>query len=92
MRRNKEKAMKNDKTETTEETTEIGKLVAEICENGEHDLAEAIEMTSEALGYAKRLTAIAFGPAATDDKEFVLRIYDRILDRLVDEDDDDEED
>ena len=78
------------KNETTEETTEIGKLVAEVCESGEHDLAEAIEMTSETLDYAKRLTAIAFGATAADDKEFVLRIYDRIMERLVNEDEDED--
>ena len=76
--------MKNEKTDDTE----IGKLISEIVESGEPDLAEAIELTHESLDYAKRLTAITFGTAAADNPSLVMEIYDRINERLVEDDED----
>ena len=76
--------MKNEKTDDTE----IGKLISEIVESGEPDLAEAIELTHESLDYAKRLTAITFGTTAADNPSLVMEIYDRINDRLVEDDED----
>jgi hypothetical protein len=82
---------KNATVDETADDTEIGKLISEIVESGEPDLAEAIELTHEGLGYAKKLTAITFGTAAADDLSLVLKVYDRINDRLVEDDEDDDD-
>lgn len=85
-----------DKNKTVNEAadekddTEIGQLVSEIVESGEPDLAEAIELTHEGLLYAKRLTAITFGTDAAADLSLVLEVYDRINERLVEDEDEDD--
>jgi hypothetical protein len=83
--------MKN-KTDEKVDDTEIGKLISAIVESGEPDLAEAIELTHEGLGYAKRLAAIVFGQDAacnsSSSPALVLEVYDRINERLIEDDED----
>lgn len=86
---------KNDKNETVDEKsddTEIGKLISEIVERGEPELAEAIEAVFDGLTDAKRLTAIAFSPEAANNHAFVLEIYDRVLEQIIVDDDDGDDD